>query len=341
MQGKKLYYIAEIYLSEFSAEKNLEKTTIKNKRNAMKRLFAFLDGRALTLEISRLYIQDLIKQGYQPSSIRAEVKYLRSFGNFLSKRKYAADNFAKELLFPKVPKKPMKVISPEILEKIIFAGTQPQPFVFGVGGDNPRSIYIKEETRQALRFILRTGLRISEVIKLKGSDLNLDGENPTFYVLSKGGDTDEMPLPLDMIDELKKRVKRKRLFEITADCCNKSLQRGAQILGITTPVSNHALRHAFATSRLNANVPLQKVSRLLRHANVLITDQYYSHFSTTDLSLVLNNQPIIRQGLTPDEIFTNIEQTIKATNIEKDNRFNFKIEKTNNEMKIILSVKNL
>lgn len=82
--------------------------------------------------------------------------------------------------------------------------------------------------REALRFILRTGLRINELLMLKGSDLNLYDNPPTFWVLSKGGNRELLPLPKDMLEELKTRQRMSAFFKLRkkpAMMCYSVVQR--------------------------------------------------------------------------------------------------------------------
>jgi len=332
MQKNALTEAAVVYLGDFSVEKNLRKRTVENKRGQMRRFLSWLGDREFTLENLREYIKYCSESGYQPSSIKTEIKHLRSFSNFLCKRKYITENIAKELVMIRVPKKKMNLVSAEIAEKIIFAGTEPTPE--GIKGDNSINRKRKAEHRIALRFILRTGLRVSECINLKGFEFNLDDESPTFWVESKGGDQDILPVPSDLVDELRPRIKNTRMFAITEKTCNQSLKRGAEKLSITTPITVHTLRHIFCTSNLKAGVPLQQVSRLMRHSSVTITDETYSHYNTEDLAMIMNNQSLVKKNLSPQAIFENIEKAIRHTDIEKDARFQTEIVRNGEEIMI-------
>lgn len=324
---KAIIEFTEVYPKEL----NLQPTTVKNKRNAANRLLAYLGSKPFSLETVRDYIASINKKGWKVSSVRNEIKNIKALAAFLYKRKYMKINIAPDIASPKQHKDPLRLVSPDIAEKIIIAGTD-------IGkGDRSRSIRIKKETQLALRFILRTGLRISEIQKLRGEDLNLNDDPPTFFVHSKGGDMELMPFPRDMVEELKDRRDRERVFEITQETCNDVLQRGAKILGITQRMTNHTLRHIFATSSLKNGIPLPVVSRLLRHDNIGITDEVYTHYDISDLSFALNNQPIIRQGLTADEMFDTVERAIKQTGIVKDKRFKSELSREKDTLVIKLT----
>lgn len=261
------------------------------------------------------------------------VRMLRAFVNYLYKRKYITESFSQELIKPKVHKKPFDYIAPVIVEKIIDAGTL-------VGDhDNARNIKIKVEMRIGLKFMLRTGLRISELINMNGNDLFLYDDPPTFYVNSKGGTRDLLPLPIDMITELIRRIQHKRVFSITEKTCNLVLSRGTKRLGINARLANHSLRHIFATNLVKNGVPLQIISRLMRHSSIEITDKTYTHLNVVDLSLAINSsQTVVREGLTVSQTFDNIEAAISQTGIVKDKRFRMEVNRNLNE--IVIRIKN-
>ncbi|MGA2911464.1 MAG: tyrosine-type recombinase/integrase [Candidatus Levyibacteriota bacterium] len=334
LQGKKLEIAYHDYIVNYSAEANLAPSTVANKNDVLKRLIAFLDGRPFNLNTCREFIAYMCSHGRKAPNSRMDlVRVLRAFVNFLNNNDYTKDNFAHQIVKPKIPKREFDYIDPEIVEKIILAGTE-----YGVM-DNSRNRAIKDEMRAGLRFILRTGLRINELITLKGSDLNIYDNPPTFWVLSKGGNRELLPLPKDMLEELKKRLNYDRLFSVTRETCNFVLKRGARKLGITTKLTNHSLRHIFASNLVKNGVPIQMVSRLMRHSSVDITDKTYTHLNVNDLALVLNSkQKIIVGGLTVDEVFDNVESAILQTGIKEDKRFALDIKVENNMLQIKVQV---
>ncbi len=333
LQGQKLQQAYDDYIINYSAEKGLNPKTVRNKRDILHKLIPFLDGRPLTFETCRQYSLFMYRNGWnKPSSKVSIIKSLRAFVAFLYDREYIETNFAQKLVKPKVVRDPLILPSELEAEKCIIAGTTPGP------GDRSRSIKIKGETRLCLQFILRTGLRISEAIGLKGADLSPFDDQPQFFVRSKGGKITPLPIPEDMIEEMRARVKSKRVFNTTEKTCNKNLADGRRKLGIPSKLTCHKLRDIYSLSRLRRRNPLQLVSRTLRHSSVTITDKYYSDYVLDDLVETVNDSPLIKRALPTDQV---IEKGIEAfkRSIGNDERISIRIKKDTNgntEIKAII-----
>lgn len=325
------------YLENYSIESNHSPRTIRNKRGCYNRFLQWLGDRPYSFETVREYLLHLNERGLKPNSILDEVRMFRALTNFLFKRKYINESFADEIAKPKVPPKDFPDISQEMVEKIIEAGVE-----IGLG-DRSRSKFYKEEARLALHFILRTGLRINELIQLKGSDLNLFGDPPSYRVHSKGGSVEWLPLPLDMIDILQKRLEYPRLFVTSEKLCNTVLTRGIKRLGImvNTKLTCHTLRHIYATNLVRNKVTPQFLARLMRHSSVEVTNKYYTHLNLSDLSLIVNStQSVVREGLKENEVFEMILKSVKSTGVNKDNRYVMKTETKEGLLQIIIRAKN-
>lgn len=322
------------YVENYSVEANFSPRTIQNKRGSYNRFLQWVN-KPYTLQTVREYFLFLNHKGLQPSSLMDETRMFRALTNFLFKRGYITENFASDIVKPKVPKKDYPDISQEVVDKIIEAGVE-------VGsGDRKRSKFYKEEARLALHFILRTGLRISETLQLKGSDFSLYGDPPSFKVHSKGGDIDTMPLPRDVIDTLSKRLENPKVFATSEKLCNLILDRGVKKLGLTlnSKLTCHSLRHIFATTQVRNKVTPQYLASLMRHSSIEITNKYYTHLNLVDLSLVINSQPIVREGLKENEIFDMVTAAIKSTGVDNDKRYILTMKKKENAFQVTVKLK--
>lgn len=312
LQGPELQQAYHNFITDYSEEKGLSIKTIKNKQQALDDLLPFLNGRPLTPENCREYIKFKFKNGWKSGNSRTNiVKNVRAFVHYLFKRKYIPENFALELEKPKVIRKPLKLVSEQQAYDMILAGTEPGP------GDNSRNARIKAESRQCLLLFLFSGLRVKEGLELKGDDLLPYDDEPSMYITSKGGKTSLMPIPSNMVEEMKLRVKKRRVFETTRETLNKHLKDGGKKLGIPIIITCHRLRDIYSLTRLRRKQPLPLVSRTLRHSSVLITDKYYSDYVLTDLVPVVNDSALIIKSLPAKEKISKALQEFQNI-IDKD-----------------------
>lgn len=322
-------YIFKEYVDNDCIDRGLSKRTNRNRRDCLKRFYKYLGSKSFTADNCRGWMRSLSNKGLKPNSIKDTGRILRATIRFLFRRKVIKDDFASDIPLPKIPKTNLAIVPAELAEKIIIAGTEPGP------GDNCLNRERKKEYRVALRFILRTGLRNREARDLRGSDINLEDE--TYLVQSKSGNLDRMPLPKDMIKEIGQRVNNGQLFpNLRAERLNICLNRGSGQLGVKTRVRVHTLRHIFCTTLLKKGVPLQIVSRLMRHASVAITDSVYSHYLIDDLKQSLNERhPLIFKSLSSDEIFQSVRRSVQSIIPDDDKRFEVQIRSDRIIIKVI------
>jgi len=330
--GKKLQEAIDDYVENYSrAELGLSNKTLKNKRNVLKRFQRFAGENPLSPNTIRKYSHHLAEIGLKSSSRRFYLRAIKAFINFLYKREYISKNFSNEIVTPKVLRKKLDIVPAEVAEKVILTATEPAE------NSNCVSKQSKHTQRIALRFVLRTGLRASELLKLKREDIN--PEEGVFTVQSKGGNIDVLPLPQDMVGELKNLKKGDSLFNIASETLNVALKRGSKELGVKPYLTLHTLRHIFCTTLLKSGVSLQVVSRLMRHSSVKITDSVYSHYNINDLKLALNSRhPLIRKSLSVPDVFSNIERKISNMKLKEDKRFVTNIERSSSEFTLRVKV---
>ena len=127
------------------------------------------------------------------------------------------------------------------------------------------------------------GLRVSEVVKLKVSDL--DAEELTLTVRQGKGKKDRLTIISSKIaEDLEQLIKGKRggdyIFEserggrLTEMSAQKVFYTALKKAGIKKPASFHSLRHSFATHLLENGVDVRYVQELLGHANIRTTQIY-------------------------------------------------------------------
>ena len=151
--------------------------------------------------------------------------------------------------------------------------------------------------RAMFELLYATGLRVSELVGLKLSELSLS--EGLVRVVGKGSKERIVPLGEEArawIERYLKRARPKLLAGRVSDAVFVTQRSGAMtrqmfwilvkryalIAGIHAPLSPHGLRHAFATHLLNHGADLRVVQLLLGHADISTT-QIYTHVARARL----------------------------------------------------------
>jgi len=158
-----------------------------------------------------------------------------------------------------------------------------------------------------LETLYASGLRVTELVTLKVSQLSLD--MGVVRVMGKGSKERLVPLGETAIDLLQRYLASARVDLLggrTADDLFITQRRGtldggagamtrqmfwflvkryALIAGIRVPISPHMLRHAFATHLINHGADLRVVQLLLGHADITTT-QIYTHVARERLKQI-------------------------------------------------------
>lgn len=145
-----------------------------------------------------------------------------------------------------------------------------------------------------IQFLYASGLRLSELIKLKINDLEL--KEKIGWVRRGKGSKDRMFLLSEVIiKELEKymltlKPDEKYLFpgkkgHTSPRNVQKIVEKAADKAGLKKKVHPHMLRHCFATHLLESGVDIRKIQELLGHSN-LQTTQIYTSVSKKELKKV-------------------------------------------------------
>ena len=135
------------------------------------------------------------------------------------------------------------------------------------------------------------GLRVSEVIDLKVSDLNID--ELTVHIKDAKGKKDRISvLPDKLENDLRNIIAGKyandyvfdsnRGGKLTATSLQKMFRNSLAKINLKKPATFHSLRHSFATHLLENGVDVRYVQELLGHANIRTT-QIYTHVTNPSI----------------------------------------------------------
>jgi len=150
------------------------------------------------------------------------------------------------------------------------------------------------KSRLILQLLYSSGLRVSELINLKKS--NLDFNENTGWVRSGKGKKDRMFfISKKLSTKLKKYTEKHSdwnyIFSeknaLTTRNIQKIVQKAAAKANINKDVHPHTLRHSFATHLLDAGTDLRKIQVMLGHSSI-VTTTLYTHISNEQLKSIKN-----------------------------------------------------
>ncbi|CAM2066737.1 Tyrosine-type recombinase/integrase [Sulfidibacter corallicola] len=163
-----------------------------------------------------------------------------------------------------------------------------------------RATKISIRDRVMIEILLRTGMRVSELIGLNVDDVDLDDKK--FRIRAKGGKEHVKFIKSSLRTLLKTYLSRyrpkvdgepalflsNRLKRISHRQVETRVKHWVKAAGITKRISPHKLRHTFATHLLQQGGNLKLVQRALGHTNITST-AIYAHVVDDDLAEAIEN----------------------------------------------------
>lgn len=190
---------------------------------------------------------------------------------------YFNEVIKKEFSDVKIPKKEKRlpeVLTKEEVKKLIDTA------------DNQKS-------RLILSILYSGGLRVSELVNLKVSDINFE-ENTGWVRKGKGNKDRIFTLSSSLAQEVKKYLEGREnnyIFSKDKPLTTRNIQKIIyglrKVSGISKKITPHTFRHSFATHLLESGVDIRIIQALLGHSS-LNTTQVYTHISSEQLKKIQN-----------------------------------------------------
>ena len=272
-------YVKE-YTSFMTDIRHKSLNTVESYKRDVTQYISYLDGTGVT-DISSTtkttvlsYLLYLQKEGRASSTVSRTLASLRSYYLFMMQNGVVKSNPTSNLEAPHVEKKIPKILSGEEVELLL---------------EQPKNCDNKGIRDKAmLELLYATGIRVSELINLDVSDVNV----PMSFVRCKGGKKERIiPMGHQAKDALenyinnvrKYRVKDENETALFVNCSGARLSRQGfwklikyyqHIAGIETDITPHTLRHSFAAHLLENGADLHSIQEMMGHADISSTQVY-------------------------------------------------------------------
>jgi len=277
-------------------ERGLSENSIMNYMMDVQKLHSFLEKNTIIttpLKIEKEIIQKFIYEIAKEINSRSQARIisgLKSFFNYLIFEDYRKDNPLELIEAPKVGRKLPDTLSLEDIDAIINQIDLSTP-----EGERNRSI---------IETLYGCGLRVSELINLKLSDLYFD--EGFIKVTGKGDKQRLVPisnLTKKYINLYKSHIRidvsiqkghedilylNRRGKKLTRAMVFTIVKKLVEKVGLEKKVSPHTFRHSFATHLLENGADLRAIQQMLGHESITTTE-VYMHVDRSHLKKVIEN----------------------------------------------------
>lgn len=220
------------------------------------------------------YIAYMERKKFKASTISRAIASIKAFYHYLLKEGLVREDVSECLKAPRVERKVPDVLTAEEMEKLL---AEPS-------GDSDKEI----RDRAMLELLYATGIRVSELIGLKLSDVNMH----MGFLICREGDRERMiPFGSQVREALQRYLVSAREHMVTneardilfVNCSGTPMSRQgfwklvksyAKKAGIAKDITPHTLRHTFAAHMVENGTDLKSVQEMLGHSDISTTHMY-------------------------------------------------------------------
>ena len=280
--------IVKAYVRYLKLQRNMSGNTLDAYQRDLRKLLDYLereqkDIRDVTLHDLEHFSAGLHDIGIHPRSQCRILSGIRSFFRFVQLDGYRDDDPTELLESPQIGDHLPEVLATEEVDRL--------------EASIDLSKWEGHRNRAIIEVLFSCGLRVSELVNLKLSDLYIDEEY--VRVMGKGSKERLVPISRKAIDELKNWFYDRNLMKIkpgeedfvflnrrgahlTRTMILIMIKSQAKDAGIQKTISPHTLRHSFATALLEGGADLRFIQALLGHEDIGTTE-IYTHIDTSTL----------------------------------------------------------
>lgn len=276
------------FISYLHNVKKTSNNTEMSYRRDLEKLQHFMSSRGIqnigevTTEDLAVYVRFLQESQFAAATISRNIASIRTFYHFLLQEGYVETDASEKLKSPKIEKKMPEILTPEEVVRLL---EQPN-------GNSPKEI----RDKAMLELLYATGIRVTELITLKVSDVN----RKMNYLICRDSNK-ERTIPFGAaakdaleryLDSVREEMIEDRKSEILfANCSGQAMSRQgfwklikyyARKADIKADITPHTIRHSFAAHLVENGADLRSVQEMLGHSDIATT-QIYANLSHNHL----------------------------------------------------------
>lgn len=282
----------KLFLEFLSNEKKLSNNTLQSYKRDILQYQNYIDKQGINYakvedKDIKAYIESFIKLGRKPATISRNLATVRAFYQYLVRTKKIKNDPTDGVHPPKVEKKVPSVLTDKEIELLL---------------SQPKNIDLKGIRDKAmLEFAYATGMRVTEIISLDITDVNVE---ESYVVCNSGNKKRNIPLGSISLQALVEYMEKSRpvliknesdkaLFvningtRLTRQGFWKIVKYYKEQAHIEKEITPHVLRHSFATHLLRNGADLKSIQSMLGHSDISST-QVYMQFKDENLKDIYN-----------------------------------------------------
>lgn len=268
------------FIQDLHQEKQTSENTEVSYARDLKKMSEYLAAQGIyyadqvTASTLDSYVLFLEKEGRKPATISRSIASMKAFYHYMEKCRKLSHDPSELLKAPRIEKKIPVILTPEEVTRLLE-----QP-----GGTSAKAL----RDQAMMELLYATGIRVSELISLKVSDVNL-----TMEYISCADAHRERIIPFGNVarDALARYLELGRPALVSDDnvdwlftnCSGGAMSRQGfwklikfygKKAGITAEITPHMLRHSFAAHLISNGADLKSVQEMMGHADISTTQVY-------------------------------------------------------------------
>ncbi len=260
--------------------KNTSANTEMSYKRDLEKVQHFMANRGVheTAAISEPDLEDYVKyledNKFAAATVSRNIASLKAFYHYMVQEGIVGEDLSEPLKAPKIEKKIPEIMSPDEVVRLL---EQPS-------GDSPKEV----RDKAMLELLYATGIRVTELITLKISDVNMQMN----FILCRDRNKERIiPFGMEAKNALARYLDgtRDEMLEnkssdvLFANCSGQPMSRQgfwklikfyAKKADIKADITPHTLRHSFAAHLVENGADLRSVQEMLGHSDISTTQIY-------------------------------------------------------------------